>query len=76
MTYQPFRDAKFLTALLDVVLSLALYFLGKYAGESIQTDAKTIILALQPITLMLIAGFFQRDSAAIAQGVLPRHLKR
>jgi hypothetical protein len=65
MTYNPFRDAKFLTAAVDVVVSLVLYFVGKYAGETILQDTKTIILALQPITLMLIAGFFQRDSVMI-----------
>ena len=76
MTYSPFLDPKFLVALLDVVISLVLYFLGKYAGASVLADAKTVILALQPIALALIVGYLQRDQVAIKAGQPLAFLKK
>lgn len=75
MTYSPLSDAKFLTAALDVLISLVLYFGNKYAGPSAAEDIRFVIAAIQPIFLMLIVGFFQRDQATIRAGALPKFLK-
>lgn len=75
MSYNPFADAKFLTGLFDALVSLALFFVGKYAPAAAE-DTKFVISAIQPIFLMLVIGFFQRDQAAIRAGALPRFLTK
>ena len=74
MTYNPFADAKFVTGLLDAVVSLALFFVGKYSPAATE-DVKFVIASLQPIALMLIVGFLQRDQAVIRAGETPKFLQ-
>ena len=75
MTYQPFKDAKFWTLVLDALVSLALYFIGKYASPSVFEDAKMLIGAIQPIAIALFVGFLQRDQALLVNGNLPKFLQ-
>jgi hypothetical protein len=51
-------------------MSLALYFIGKYAGAAFE-DVKLVVLALQPIFLMLIYAIAKEDAAAKSAGLLP-----
>ena len=76
MTYNPFKDPKFLTALLDALISAALYFVSKYAAPGVLDDVKFIIGAYQPIVAMLIAGYFQADAAAKSAGLQLPHLTK
>lgn len=46
----------FWTGVLDAVVALILYFVGKYAAPSIFEDVKFVILAVQPIILAIIAA--------------------
>jgi len=39
---------------LDIVVSLILYFVGKYAGAGIFEDIKFLITAVQPLILAII----------------------
>ena len=73
MTYNPFRDAKFLTLLLDAVIALTTFFVGKYAGYALE-DVLTVVGVIQPIFVALFVGFFQRDQAIAedkGRGALP-----
>ena len=45
---------EFWVMVLDVVISLILYFVGKYAGASIFEDVKFFITAVQPLILAII----------------------
>ena len=74
MSYNPFKDAKFLTGLMDAVVSLILYFGSRYAPMAAE-DIKFAVAAIQPIFLLLIVGFFQRDQASFRAGELPRFLQ-
>ena len=47
--------AKEVTVIVDAVCTLALYFVGKYAGASLE-DVKFVIVALQPVAAILIAA--------------------
>ncbi len=64
-----FRSRKFLVLLLDTVVSLLLYFGGKYLGGSAYDDVKFVIGALQPVALVLIYSIAQEDVAALRAGV-------
>jgi len=48
---------EFWTVVVDLAVSAALYFGGKYLAESAADDLKWAILALQPITGLLVAYF-------------------
>jgi len=70
-----YQDPKFWTAVVDTVVSLALYFVGKYGPAGLLDDMKFAIVALQPIFALVIAGVFQSQQASIARGVLPKFMK-
>jgi len=57
-----FKTKEFWVAALDLVVSIVLYFGGKYLGENIFEDVKFLIAVLQPFVLLIIGYFF-------AQGV-------
>jgi len=59
-----FRSRKFLLLILDVVVSIALYFVGKYAPVAIE-DVKFAILTLQPLVVLLIGSIAYEDGAAL-----------
>lgn len=48
------KSRKFLLLLLDVIITLVLYFTTKYATPSIVEDVNKVILAIQPIFISLI----------------------
>jgi len=73
-SYSPFKDAKFLTGLFDLVTALVIFFVGKYSGAALE-DVKFVILSVQPVFVMLVIGFFQRDQAERDAGVQLRFLK-
>ena len=54
---------RFWVLVVDTVISLLLYFVGKYAGAAME-DVKFLILALQPIALLLIAAWTVDDMHA------------
>ena len=76
MQYNPFKDPKFLTALVDVLISTALFFVGKYGAPALFDDLKFLIGAYQSIVILLIAGYFQADAASINKGILPPHISK
>ena len=61
MFVRMFKSAKFWTAVFDMVCSLSIYFVGKYAGAA-AADLKFIIAAIQPVFLMVIAGWAWEDA--------------
>lgn len=54
---------KFLLMVMDVVISLALYFGGKYADPSAVEDLKVVIGLLQPVWVTLIYSIAKEDAA-------------
>jgi chromate transport protein ChrA len=59
------KSRKFLVLALDTVISLVLYFVTKYAAPSAVEDVKTVILALQPVVLVLIGAIAYEDGQAM-----------
>lgn len=57
------KSAKFMTLLLDTVVSLATFFIGKYAGVSTE-DLLFLIASIQPVAMMLIGAIAYEDAAA------------
>ena len=58
------RSRKFLLLVLDVVVSLALYFVGKYAGAGAFEDVKLVITSVQPVFIAIIVAIAVEDGAA------------
>ena len=59
------KSRKFLVLLLDTVVSLVLYFSAKYLAAGAVEDIKTVILALQPVVLVLIGAIAYEDGQAM-----------
>ncbi len=59
------KSRKFLVLLLDTVVSLALYFSAKYLAAGAVEDIKTVIVALQPVALVLIGAIAYEDGQAM-----------
>ena len=66
------RSRKFWLLVLDLVLSLVLYFTGKYAGGGAAEDTKVVIGAIQPLFIAVIVGITVEDAADKASGNFPR----
>ena len=62
------QSRKFLLLVMDVIGSLALYFVTKYAGASLVDDVKFVLLALQPVFIMMIYAIAKEDAAEKANG--------
>jgi hypothetical protein len=58
------HSRKFWLLILDTVISLTLYFAGKYADPSLAEDTKILIAALQPVFVAIIAAIAYEDAAA------------
>jgi hypothetical protein len=58
------KSRKFWLAIFDLVVSLALYFTGKYAPIAAE-DVKVVIYAIQPVFVALIASIAVEDAAFI-----------
>jgi len=65
------HSRKFLLLILDTIISLTLYFVGKYAAPSLAEDVKFIVAAYQPVFIAVIAGIALEDAAAKRSGRLP-----
>lgn len=65
------RSRKFWLLILDLVITLVLYFTGKYAGGSVAEDTKMVIGAIQPLFIAVIVGVTVEDAAAKASGNFP-----
>ena len=57
------KSAKFMTLALDTVVSLATFFIGKYAGASTE-DLLFLIASIQPVAMMMIGAIAYEDAAA------------
>ena len=63
-----FKSRKFWVAMLDLAVSMALYFVGKYAAPSVGGDINFVIGAIQPAFVMVIAGIAWEDAALKSSG--------
>ncbi len=59
------RSRKFLVMLLDTSVSLVLYFSAKYLAAGAVEDIKTVIVALQPVVLVLIGAIAYENGQAM-----------
>ena len=57
------RSRKFMLLLLDTVVSLLTFFVGKYATPATAQDLLTVIGILQPVFVMMIYSIALEDSA-------------
>ncbi len=65
------HSRKFLLLLMDAVLSIVLYFVGKYGSASLLDDMKFLIGVLQPVWITIIYTVAKEDAAAWTSGVAP-----
>lgn len=63
-----FSSRKFLLLLLDTVISVILYFVGKYLPGA-EADVKFVILALQPVVIALIVSIAYEDGKVIPANI-------
>jgi len=61
---------EFVTAVVDAVVSMALYFGAKYLTPAIFEDVKFVIAIMQPIVLAIILNFVKEDAARYIQSVI------
>ena len=66
-----FQSRKFWAAILDVAVTLILFFTAKYMPANTAEDVKVVIIAIQPIVVMYIAGVTIEDTAKLKAGVHP-----
>ena len=66
-----YKSRKFLTAILDIVVSVSLYFVGKYVQPVYAEDIIFLIGAIQPAFVMVIAGIAWEDAALKRSGNFP-----
>jgi len=59
------QSRKFWLMLVDVVVSLATYFIGKYLNPEIGNDVLFLIGSLQPVVLLVISSITLQNTAAI-----------
>lgn len=71
-----YLDSKFWTAVIDMVISLTLYFVGKYGSAGLLDDMKFVITAIQPIFAIIVLAIFQTQQAALKNGVLPSFMAK
>ena len=57
-----FKSRKFLLMLFDTIVTLTLFFVGKYALNALE-DVKFVIIALQPVVIALIFSIAYEDAA-------------
>ena len=58
------HSRKFWIMIVDVALSTLVFFLAKYASETMVEDVKFLIVSWQPVVLMVIAAIASEDNAA------------
>jgi hypothetical protein len=52
-----FQSRRFWVLVIDLVISISLYFLGKYGTPSALDDVKFLIAAIQPVVLLIISAY-------------------
>lgn len=52
-----FQSRRFWVLVIDLVVSITLYFLGKYGTPSALEDVKFLIASIQPVILLIIAAY-------------------
>jgi len=57
------HSRKFWILILDTIVSIALYFIGRYTNEALAEDMKFLIASLQPVFVTVIIGIFAEDNA-------------
>ena len=57
-----FKSRKFWLAMFDLVVSLTLFFVGKYASF-VMEDVQAVIVAIQPVFVILIGAIAYEDGA-------------
>ena len=65
-----FNSRKFWVLVIDTIVSVATYFVGKYLGAE-GKDILFLIAALQPIFLMVVNSITREDVAQLAAGTHP-----
>jgi hypothetical protein len=63
------HSSKFWILVLDTLVMITLFFVGKYAAPELAEDINFLIASLQPIFIMLIAGITGEDMAAKRAGM-------
>lgn len=59
-----FNSRKFLLLLFDTIVSLSLYFVGKYFNAA-EADLKFLVAVLQPVFVTLIGSIAYEDAAQL-----------
>lgn len=59
------HSRKFWLLILDTVISISLYFIGRYSSPELAEDMKFLIASLQPIFVTVIIGIFSEDNAQV-----------
>jgi len=54
------KSRRFLTLLMDTVISLSMFFIAKYLNGGME-DVKFVIMTLQPVFIALIAAYGVED---------------
>lgn len=57
------KSRKFWLMILDLVVSLASYFVGKYAGPEVSKDILYVIGLMQPVFVSIIIAIAIEDAA-------------
>jgi hypothetical protein len=60
-----FKSRKFWIMVVDVVVSIVTYFVGKYAAPAIADDIFKMIVTLQPVILLVIGSITAQNLAGI-----------
>lgn len=58
------KSRKFLVLIFDVITSLLIYFVGKYAGAAV-ADLKFVIGIVQPMWLLIVGAIAAQNVAGI-----------
>ena len=74
------QSRKFWLMVVDLVVSLILFFGAKYLAPSVFDDVKFVVAAIQPVFITIIAAIAHEDAANAKAGVvyidgLPYRLK-
>lgn len=65
-----FQSRKFWLTILDLFISLVMFFGAKYLSASLFEDIKFVIAAIQPVFVTIIVAIAVEDSANAKAGVV------
>jgi uncharacterized membrane protein len=68
MQYKPFKDPKFVVALVDAVVFVAQFLLGRYLPAATYDVVNTVWLAFQPVVGIVLAQMFVAQSQELKAG--------